>query len=67
MKDLVRYFHQDPFEVWERETNERSSAQVWHQQSTSIRDAGQEFLVRLIRHFENDRPDVSELEDDEER
>lgn len=31
-------------------------------QPKSIREAGREFLGQLIQHFENDRPDVRELE-----
>ena len=37
------------------------------QDQKSITQAGQEFLVQLLRHFQNDRPDVSELELDEDR
>ena len=31
-------------------------------QPKSIREVGQEFMTHLLRHFENDRPDVLELE-----
>lgn len=31
-------------------------------QPKSIGDAGEEFLGQLIQHFQNDRPDVLELE-----
>ena len=34
-------------------------------QPKSISEAGQEFFANLLRHFENDRPDVHELEVDE--
>ena len=33
-----------------------------YQRKKSIREAGQEFLIHLLRHFENDRPDVLEFE-----
>lgn len=38
-------------------------------QPKSIREAGEEFLVQLIQHFENDRPEVLQLklEDEEEK
>lgn len=37
------------------------------QHPKSIREAGREFFVQLLRHFENDRPDVLELEDEGDR
>jgi len=37
------------------------------QQPKSIKEAGQEFFVRLLRHFENDRPDVREMDVEEDR
>lgn len=48
-----------------RVANDRTSGS-W-QQPKSIKEAGEEFHSQLLRHFENDRPDVSELEDEEER
>lgn len=35
-------------------------------QAKSILEAGEEFHSELLRHFENARPDVRELEDEEE-
>lgn len=37
------------------------------QYPTSIREAGEAFLSQLLRYFENDRPDVRELEDNAAR
>lgn len=45
--------------------NHRASSKNY-QRPKSIREAGQEFLTHLLRHFENARPDVRELEAEEE-
>lgn len=45
--------------------NHRASGSC--QQPKSIQEAGEEFRNLLLRHFENDQPDVLELEDVGER
>lgn len=46
--------------------NQRAGSKS-HQHPKSIREAGEEFHSQLLRHFENDRPDVRELEAEEGR
>jgi hypothetical protein len=37
------------------------------EQPKSIAEAGRNFIIDILRHFENDRPDVHELETEEEK
>ncbi len=44
------------------EETERGNVIYQGAQAKSIREAGKEFQSELLRHFENDHPDVLELE-----